>query len=655
MDEINQKKIESWMRAGQFEQAVSHLDSLIAEQNQDGELQYFRAVCLRYMGKLDQALAQLAELKQMHSGFSRAFQEQGHCYKAKREWRQALHSYSLATTANPALVASWKAQIELAKALNEAAVAATAQTQLDYLSKQPKAILSVMDLIAEGKWVKAENLCRKFLQKNPRYVEAMRLLADIGVKLGVLDEAEFLLESAHVFEPENKQVQMDYVQVLRKRQKFTDALVQAKKLWQSNPDHPQFSSLYAIECMQTGDYQQAVQLFEQVLQRLPNEPITLTSRGHALKTWGKTPQAVESYRSAISARANHGEAWYSLANLKTVRFEQSDVEIMSEQLASGNLSLMDSIYMHFALGKAYEDAQDFANSFEHYQAGNLGKKQQSRYKSEIVTQEFADQKAVVTPNLIAKYRGSGCQAKDPIFILGLPRAGSTLLEQILASHSLVDGTLELPNVLTTVHRLRRGERFSGENHYPAILSSLSAEKYQELGEQYMQETQIYRQSAPYFIDKMPNNFRHIGLIKLMLPNAKIIDARREPMACCFSGFKQLFAEGQEFSYSLEDIGTYYRDYLSLMDYWQELFPGQILPVQYETVVSDFENQVRRILDYCGLPFESACLDFYKNDRAVRTASSEQVRQPIYTSGVDQWKNYEPFSDSKLYVLYVYSG
>lgn len=642
LNESQQKNIEQWMRGGDFEQALNYLDQLKLDDSSDRDILYFRAVCLRYLGKLDAALEQLAELKKDSAGFARAFQEEGHCYKAKGDGQAALKAYSLATQANPALVASWQALRQLGQQFNQAVVVNQAEAQLQYLGQQPKAIVSIIDLVAEGKWVKAENLCRKFLQKNPRYVEAMRLLADIGIRLGVLDDAEFLLESAHVFEPNNKQVQMDYIQVLRKRQKFQEALSQAQALWQSNPSHPQFSSVYAIECMHTGDYEQAIELFEQVLERLPNEPITLTSRGHALKTWGKTPMAIESYRTAIDAKPNHGEAWYSLANLKTVKFEQTDIDQMLAQLNSGNLSAMDSVYLHFALGKAFEDIGEFKHSFYHYQEGNTRKKQQSRYRAELMTEEFIAQEKTVTPELVAKLKGAGCDAPDPIFILGLPRAGSTLLEQILASHSQVDGTLELPNVLSLVHKLRRGERFSGENHYPSILAELPGEKYREFGEQYLRDTAIHRQGAPSFIDKMPNNFRHIGLIKLMLPNAKIIDARREPMACCFSGFKQLFAEGQEFSYSLEDIGLYYRDYLKLMNYWQQLFPGEILHVQYETVVDDFENQVRRILDYCNLPFEQACLDFYKNERAVRTASSEQVRQPIYKSGVDQWQNYEPF-------------
>ncbi|WP_317933216.1 tetratricopeptide repeat-containing sulfotransferase family protein [Halioxenophilus sp. WMMB6] len=642
MDDQGRQAIETLMRERQFNEALAELEAGLAVAANDPDLYYFKAVCLRYLQRLPEALSVLQQLKQVAAGFGRAFQEEGHCLRTLGDLPTALKAYRLATENNIALLASWKARAEIAGQLDLVDEARLAAQQLQRLAGEPKAIVAILDLMAEGRWLKAENLCRKFLVSNPQQVRAMRLLAEIGVRMGALDEAEFLLESALVFEPGNADTQLEYVQVLRKRQKFSQALAVAKALWQTNPAHPQLTSVYAIECMQTGDYAGAVNLFDTALQTLGEEPVTLTSRGHALKTWGKTDQAIASYRRALAAKPGHGEAWYALANLKTVAFEQADIEQMNNCLTRADLSQMDRIYLQFALGKAYEDNADYAHSFQHYSAGNAAKKSQSRYRAEQMSEEFKLQRQVVTPALITQLGDCGFPAADPIFIVGLPRAGSTLLEQILASHSQVDGTLELPNVLSLVHRLRRGTRFSGENNYPQVLAELTPEQCREFGEQYIRETQIHRQRAPFFIDKMPNNFRHIGLIKMMLPNAKIIDARREPMACCFSGFKQLFAEGQEFSYSLGDIGHYYCDYLALMDYWQGLFPGQILLVNYESVVADFEKQVRRLLDYCGLDFEQGCLDFYQNKRAVRTASSEQVRQPIYQSGLEQWRHYQEY-------------
>jgi predicted Zn-dependent protease len=514
--------------------------------------------------------------------------------------------------------------------------------QLNYIRELPKPLLAVMELISQEKMVKAEQLCKAFMQKVPRNVEGMRLLAEIANRLGVGSDAEFLLESALTLSPDNSKVHIDYVQILRKNHKYQAALEQAKLLCKKAPSNPQFQSIYAIEAMQSGDFDTALELFESVLKVLPEDPITLTSRGHALKTCGKTDAAIDSYRRAITRSPSHGEAYYSLANLKTFRFSETEISAMERLEADTETSHMSRVYLNFALGKAYEDEQNFAKSFAYYQVGNDLKQILARYKAEEITAEFDTQREVFTPSLIARHVATGCTAPDPIFILGLPRAGSTLLEQILSSHSRVDGTMELPNILSLAQKLRRGERMGNGSDYPRVLDSLTAEDYRQFGEQFIQDTRVHRGSADFFIDKMPNNFRHIGLIHLMLPNAKIIDARRHPMGCCFSGFKQLFAEGQEFSYGLQEIGTYYSDYVRLMNHWDTVLPGKILRVNYEDVVADLDTQVHRILDHCGLEFEQSCISFYDNKRSVRTPSSEQVRQPIYQGGLEQWQNYETY-------------
>ncbi len=356
---------------------------------------------------------------------------------------------------------------------------------------------------------------------------------------------------------------------------------------------------------------------------------------------GHQQPAIESYRAAVEADPWYGEAFYALSNLKTYRFTDAEIGAMQTFEAREELGPSGAVHFCFALGKAFEDRADFAESFRYYAKGNGLKRQLSNYDPDQMSADLKAQRDYFSPQIFEERKGAGCPSTDPIFIVGLPRAGSTLLEQILSSHSAVDGTLELPNVLSMAQKLRRRGR-EGEVPYPELLSTLSAESLAELGEQYLADTRIHRQGAPYFIDKMPNNFRHIGLIKLMLPNAKIIDARRDAMACCFSGFKQLFAEGQEFSYDLTDIGRYYRDYVALMEHWDTVIPGQVLRVDYERVVDDVESEVRRLLDFCGLPFEDACLSFHETKRAVRTASSEQVRRPIYSEGLEQWVNYEPF-------------
>ena len=428
--------------------------------------------------------------------------------------------------------------------------------------------------------------------------------------------------------------------MLRKRQKYEAALAQAEKLLKHDPGSPVFKSIYAIEAMQAGNYDEALGIFDEVLRVLPDDLATLTSQGHALKTAGRTDEAIASYRRAVAVNPLHGDAWYALANLKTYKFSPAEIEVMRGALSDPNLHFMGRVHLAFALGKALEDAKSYDEAFEAYSSGNALKKAQIRYTTEQMRAEADGQIEHCTRDLFEKRAGAGHDDPAPIFIVGLPRAGSTLIEQILASHNQVDGTLELPNILSLAHRLRGRKQISDRERYPRILHELPDEELSALGEDYIANTAIHRQGAPFFTDKMPNNFRHIGLISLILPNAKIIDARREPMACCFSGFKQLFAEGQEFSYSLDDIGNYYRIYIEMMAHWDRVLPGKVLRVQHEDVVDDLEGQVRRILDYCGLPFEQACVDFHKTERAVRTASSEQVRQPISRSGVDQWRNFE---------------
>ena len=602
------------------------------------------AVCRRYRREFDAALAQLARLKALAPENGRAHQEEGHAYRDMGRPDQALRAYSQACRFNPALVASWRGQLEILTRSGRMREAAQAGAQLDYLKRLPKPLVIVLDLLSQGKLLKAEDLCRKFLRKVPHNVEAMRLLADIGIRLGVLADAEFLLESAHEFEPDNVRVHMDYIQALRKRQKFGPALDQARQLLETSPGNPQFQSIYAIECMQTGNYEEALSLFDKVLEQIPGDPVTLTSRGHALKTNGQYDQAVASYRAALASHARHGEAWYSLSNLKVYSFDDRELERMQAQARNDDLSHADRVHLNFALGKAYEDRNDFETSFRFYERGNRSKKAASSYDADRMTEELRAQHRVCTAEMLSRGAGAGHSAADPIFVVGLPRAGSTLLEQILSSHSRVDGTLELPNILSYSQQLRRRGRSGSEPDYPEILAELSDEELKQFGRQYIDDTRIHRHGAPFFVDKMPNNFRHIGLIHLILPNAKIIDARRDPMACGFSGYKQLFAEGQQFTYNLADLGQYYRDYVELMDHWDAVLPGKVLRVQYEDVVGDLETQVRRILDHCGLEFEPGCLSFYRTERAVRTPSSEQVRQPIFQSGLDYWRNYESWLD-----------
>lgn len=635
------KQAQKAMQAGRFDEARKLAASVLEADAKDQDGLYMAAVAARYDGATDAAKTHLEALKRAAPEYGRAFQEEGHLMKAIGDTAAAIIAYGLATRYNSTLIASWDAQASLLKAQGRTAEAIQAEAQSKRLKILPRELIAVTNHIYEGRIFRAEETVRAYLGKYPTDVEAMRLLADIGSRLGVHEDADFLLETAIELAPDNVQLRIDHIQVLRKRQKFTAALKQSSALLDKDPNSPVFQSLFAIESMQAGEYETALSMFERVLEKLPNDPATLTSRGHALKTYGKSEDAIASYHAAIASDPLQGDAWYALANLKTYRFSDEELSAMQMAQASPNLSFMSRVHIAFALGKAQEDKGEYAVSFEHYERGNSLKKQQTRYTTAQMQEEFDAQKRHCTEKLFEKQAGHGNAAPDPIFILGLPRAGSTLIEQILASHSLVDGTLELPNILSLAHRLRGQKVVSDRERYPRILHDLSPVELQDLGQDYIDNTRVHRKAAPFFTDKMPNNFRHIGLIQLILPNAKIIDARRNPMDCCWSGYKQLFAEGQEFTYSLSDIGAYYRAYVDLMEHWESALPlGRILRVQHEDVLNNIEEQVQRILTYCGLPFEQACVDFHLTERAVRTASSEQVRRPINKSGLDQWRPFE---------------
>lgn len=575
----------------------------------------------------------------------RALQELGHVYRDAKQPMRAIDTYARAINANAALIASCENRLALLREhrsqFGEHAVA-VAEKQFADLRALPKPLLTVSDLIAQGHVFKAEELCRSFLQKQPKHTEGMRLLADIASRLGALEEAQFLLETACELEPDKTQLRVDLIRVLSKRQRFSESLSQAEVLRARAPDNLQFQSLAAIELLQLGRYDEALAAFNGILEKLPTDAATLTSRGHAQKTCGQTASAIESYLAACATQQASGEAWYALANLKTYRFNPEQIATMRERLEA-SLALMDRVYLSFALAKALEDSADYTESFTHYQRGNALRKTQLSYRREAFAGEVAAQVEHMNTAFFERLSAAGthgCQAPDPIFILGMPRAGSTLLEQILASHSAIDGTRELPNILAMAQRLRRRAGADGRARgYPQVLHDISEQELAKLGEEYLEQAAVHRSGAPFFIDKMPNNFRHVALIHAILPKAKIIDARREARACCFSNYKQLFAEGQEFSYDLTDIGDYYRRYTELMAHWDRVLPGRVYRLQHEDLFDDFEGELERLFAYLELPLEPSCLRYYESSRPVRTPSSEQVRQPLFRDAQDQWQNY----------------
>jgi tetratricopeptide (TPR) repeat protein len=630
------------LQAGNPEGALAAARAELIKYPQAVESLYCKAAAERYLKRHADALQTLAELQRVAPGFARAWQEAGHNHRDLGDLDAARNAYQRAVELNRALLASWRELAKIHKAQGSDKLFGLANAEFERLSALPAELVTVTSLIQENKLYQAEQLCREFLKKTPHQVEAMRLLAMIGVQLFVYDDAEFLLESCVELQPDYWLARLDYVNVLHKRQKYEKALEQAVILRETYPDNYVFDLTYANQNMAIGHFDEALKIYDQVIESHPDFSQTYLSRGHALKTVGRLEEGIESYRNAYRARPDYGDAYWSLANLKTYRFTDPEMAQMREQIERAETPNEDRFHLCFALGKALEDREDFAESFRFYEQGNALRKAGLRYDPERLPLAMQRQIEACNEQFFHEIEGSKSDANDPIFVVGLPRSGSTLLEQILASHSQIDGTMELPNIIATAHRLN-GRRLENEDaNYPKVLSELKSEHFKKLAEKYIDDTKVHRQNAPRFVDKMPNNFMHIGLIHLMFPKAKIVDARRHPMACCFSGFKQLFADGQEFTYSLEDIARYYKSYVELMQHWDKVLPRKVLRVHYENVVADPERQVRRLLDFVGVPFEENCLDFHKTDRSIRTPSSEQVRQPIYKSALEQWRNFEPF-------------
>ena len=636
-DELSSQQL---LQAGKLGEALAAAESEIANKPDDTGALYCKAVAERYLERHEEALETLAQLKALAPQYARAYQEEGHVFRALTQPDRARASYQQAVRLNSALPAAWRELAALYRKAGDAKQHAVADAEYRRLAALPPELVSVSSLLQERKLYKAEKLCRAFLKKTPHHIAAMRLLALIGMELFVYDDAEFLLESCVELQPDYWPARLDYIKVLHRRQKFEKALEQARILRDSNRDNRLYELTLANENVAVGNFDEALDVYDRVISEHPDFDQVHLSRGHALKTIGRLDEGVESYRDAYRARPDYGDAFWSLANLKTYRFTETEIAHMRDYVERPETSDTDRFHFCFALGKAYEDRNEFVESFSWYERGNVLRLAGVRYDPDRAEQSMALQAKICDETLFRDKAGLGSEREDPIFVVGLPRSGSTLLEQILASHSLIEGTMELPNIIATAHRLNGRRLLTEEARYPAILAELSGDHLQKLARTYLEDTAIHRKDAPRFIDKMPNNFLHIGLIHLMFPNAKIIDARRHPMACCFSGFKQLFADGQEFTYGLDEIARYYRGYVELMKHWDHVLPGVVLRVHYENVVAHTEEQVRRLLDFVGVPFEDACLDYYRTERSVRTPSSEQVRQPIYTQGLDYWRNYE---------------
>jgi predicted Zn-dependent protease len=553
--------------------------------------------------------------------------------------RDAIAAFQRTVRLNGKHARAWRALGDEKTLAGDSEGAAEAYAEHIRASVNDPKLIEAASALCENRLAISERLLRAFLHENPTDVAAIRMLAEVAARLGRYDDAEKLLARCLELAPSFDAARHNYAGVLNRANKPAEALAQAEILLQHDARNPGYRALHAAVLSQLGDYEKASRVYCKLLEQYPAQPKAWMSYGHSLKTLGKQAEGIDAYRQAITRLPSLGEAWWSLANLKTVRFTPADIAAMRTQLARSDLAPDDRFHFEFSLAKALEDEGQYEESFTHYVAGNALRRASLPYSADQNHSFVERLKSVFTAELLAQ--PGGLPAPDPIFIVGLPRSGSTLVEQILSSHSQVEGTMELHDITQLARQVGLWQKKDGEASYPEAAAALSPERRVELGETYLTQTRVHRKlGRPFFIDKMPNNFLHAGFIKLILPNARIIDARRHPLGCCLSCFKQHFARGQAFSYGLEDVGRYYADYVSLMSHYETVLP--VHRVAYEAMVADPEGETRRLLDFCGLPFEPGCLRFYENVRAVRTASSEQVRRPIFADAVEHWQNFEPW-------------
>lgn len=529
------------------------------------------------------------------------------------------------------------------RTLGRAAEADMADVAAIKSSAHVPALVEAARALTDNRLNDAEHLLRPHLERHPGDAAATRMLAEIAARVGDLDSAEQLLRRALDLAPAYSAARLRLARTLLQRNRPAESLKVLDTILSSDPHHRAATGSRAAALGTIGEYGEAIAIYERLLEEQPDEPGIWMSYGHLLNTVGRTDESVAAYRRSTAIDPAYGEAWWSIANLKTARLDEADIMEMTQALDQPELDDVKRLHLNFALGKAHEDARRPEPSFAHYAEGNRIRREASGYDADAHSKLVRRCRSVYSSELFERKAGGGSPSPDPIFILGMPRAGSTLVEQILSSHSQVEGTAELPYLPSMVQRLAAEAAAQGGPVYPDLVAALNGQTLRALGEEYRESARVHRKTRkPRFTDKLPNNWINSGLIHLILPKARIIDARRHPLDCCFSNFKQNYARGQGFSYGLDDLGRYYRSYVEFMAHIDAVLPGRVHRVIHERLVDDTEAEIRRMLDYLGLPFEESCLRFYENDRAVRTPSAEQVRRPINREGVERWKAYEPW-------------
>jgi tetratricopeptide (TPR) repeat protein len=637
------------IQAGRLDDAETRCRAALARHPGDVNMRALLGALFIKMDRRDEAEVLLREVLAAAPSFAKPAEDLGYLLLQSGRAPEAVPVLERATRLDPSLERAW---FSLGKAL--AAVGRGKESDAAYersfaLSPERQLMALAAEHQREGRLEEAERLYRRVLRGNPRQVDALRLLALIAARADRADDAEALLQKALEIAPDFMLAMLDLARIYRDQERLAEALELLDRALVLEPAQFQAHFLRAATLARASFTPEAIDAYRRSLALQPKHRGALLGLGHVLKAMGDYDGAVASYAACIREAPDQGETYWSLANLKTYRFDDATVADMEERSARQGDDLQSEVNFLFALGKAWEDRGDYDRAWEFYRRGNA--RQRSAVAYDPVQTEVMNDRLVATysAGFLEEHRNSGDPDPSPVFIVGLPRSGSTLLEQILASHAEVEGTSELPYVGRLATSLNRN-RADGVN-YPEAMRELGAGHLAALGAEYLQLARMHRRTpAPRFIDKMPNNFPNIGFIAAILPNAKIIDARRHPLDACLSCYRQLFAKGQNFTYDLTEIGEYYLQYQQMMDHWARVLPGRVLTVQYEEVVRSFEPQVRRLLDFCGLPWDAACLRFHESERAVRTPSSEQVRQPIYDRSIGHWRHYERHLGELLAVI-----
>jgi tetratricopeptide (TPR) repeat protein len=639
-------------RTGPIDEALRHAQRLLARDAGVAALQaeaileaapahpqalLILATARARQGNTEAARAILEPLAQTQPRAAAVHFEYGKLLAELGETAPAIAALRHAVTLKPDLPQAWRALADLHFLAGQTADADAAYARHLREAVHDPALMAAGDALVGNDLPRAEHLLRAHLKRAPTDVAALRMLAEVGTRLGRYAAAETLLERALELAPGFHGARYNYAIVLFRQNRAIDALAQMRTLIAAEPRDPSYRLMYAACLATTGGYDESIAIYAELIKLSPHLPRLWSGYGHVLRTAGRREEAIAAYRRIIALAPATGEAWWSLANLKTGVLSQADVARMRQILDSETLSNEDRLHLHYALGRTLEEAGDYAQAFAHYAEGAQLRRPEVSYDADATAAQIDRTIALATPAFFAARAGFGCPDGAPIFVIGLPRSGSTLIEQMLSSHPLVEGTMELPELANVAREL------TPARNYPECLAEIAPERLAAWGERYLERCRPYRRTErPFFIDKMPNNWVHAALIALILPNARIIDARRHAMATCFSTFKQHFARGQNYSYDLKELGRYYTEYLRLMAALDQALPGRIHRVQYETMVDQTEAELRRLLAYCGLAYDPACLAFHQNPRPVRTASSEQVRRPIFREGLEHWRNFEPW-------------